>query len=129
MAWTERSTELLVTGIVGILGTLLGALFVGLGSRAFQWWDHRQKLKNQLRKYRVLLAHSSSPSYISDQLKSLKLFLLENETLLERPSVRCFFDTWLQEDLSGETGHSKFITHGWSKNLLPLQDGLNKLHW
>jgi len=125
MAWTERSTELLVTGMVGILGTLLGALFSSLGSRAFQWWDHRQKLKNQLRKYRVLLARSSSPSYISDQLKSLKLFLLENETLLERPSVRSFFDEWLQEDPSAKLGHPVF----WEKNIPLLLDGLDKLHW
>jgi|ERR1035437_9062329 hypothetical protein len=132
MAWNPRNTDQLITGLVGITGTLLGTLMSSAGSRFWNWWDTRQYLKKEVRRIRLQFEYTESKSVLADSLKELKAFMIQNDSMFARPHLKQFFDLWLMDEmLDGPEGqHSKLLPMACVPEIKELKaDASRLLRW
>lgn len=108
--WTPRSTDLLITGLVGVAGGLLGGIMSGIASRFWIWWDRTQSLKAEIRRLRLQFEHTASKSTIAASLEEMKAFMINNESTFDRVHLKQLFDLWLTDEcLDSEGQHSKLM--------------------
>jgi hypothetical protein len=121
--WTDKSTELLIAGFVGIIGTVVGTVLGWFGDAWRKRRELRLRLKDGLQLYRLAIAHTDTGSAVSTELLQLKSFLLQNNSLLEQPRISEFFNKWLRDpSLDSTYLHSRLSTMGYGKDLAELRE-------
>jgi hypothetical protein len=97
MSLTTKQVELLISGVIGISGTVVGSALTAIGSRVLKSWDHRKAVRKNLDRFRRLIQNNESTWSASQWLRQLKELILENDQLLEKPGIKKFYDEWLKD--------------------------------
>jgi hypothetical protein len=131
MIWTDKNTDQLITGAVGITGTLLGGIINAFGSRFWIWWDRKRDLKAEIRRLRLQFEHTESKSALSASLSEMKAFMVQNESTFERKHLKAFFDIWLTDpSLDSEGMHIKLMPMACDPEIKRLKtDAARLVHW
>lgn len=121
MVLTDKQVDLLLSGAVGAIGAILGASASFVGSMVFGWFADRRRQKGKLDEFRFRIGLAKHGSTLSNVLRELRDFLIQNNSLLKRDHLKAFFDRWLTDAFLEFETHSELATHS-------ANDGMVAVH-